>query len=111
MVYNKAAMDIFLVTVAILIEGDQPKDNPCQAWFNLVQGFQRRSFKCESLRRTTSDDKSSPGLWPGELRNRASHGTFNDTSPYYPYFQSSKSHNPGTNNPFNSNLNLISGKS
>jgi hypothetical protein len=49
-------VDIFLATVAILIGGDQPKDNPCQAWFNLVQGFQRRRFKCESLRRTTSDD-------------------------------------------------------
>jgi hypothetical protein len=24
-----------------------------QVWFNLVQGFQRRRFKCESLRRTT----------------------------------------------------------
>ena len=28
-------------------------DHPCQVWFNLVQGFQRRRFKCESLRRTT----------------------------------------------------------
>ena len=23
--------------------------HPCQVWFNLVQGFQRRRFKCESL--------------------------------------------------------------
>ena len=37
-------------------ERDPPKDHPCQVWFNLVQGFQRRRFKCESLRRTTDDD-------------------------------------------------------
>jgi hypothetical protein len=33
-------------------ERDPPKDHPCQVWFNLFQGFQRRRFKCESLRRT-----------------------------------------------------------
>ena len=38
-------------------ERDPPKDHPCQVWFNLVQGFQRRRFKCESLRRTTDDDR------------------------------------------------------
>ena len=54
---------------------DRSIDHPCQVWFNLVQGFQRRRFKCESLRRTTdgrrrtpSDGKSSHGLWPGELK-------------------------------------------
>ena len=56
-------------------ERDPPKDHLCQVWFNLVQRFQRRRFKCESLRRTTdrrrqtqSDGKSSHGLWPGELK-------------------------------------------
>jgi hypothetical protein len=49
-------------------ERNPPKDHPCQVWFNLVQGFQRRRFKCESLRRTPSDGKSSHGLWPGELK-------------------------------------------
>jgi hypothetical protein len=34
-------------------ERDPPKHHPCQVWFNLVQGFQRRRFKCESLRRMT----------------------------------------------------------
>ena len=55
-------------------ESDPPKDHPCQVWFNLVQGFQRR-LKCDSLRRTTdgrrrmpSDGKSSHDLWPGELK-------------------------------------------
>jgi hypothetical protein len=49
-------------------ERDPAKDPPCQAWFNLVQGFQRR-FKCESLRRQTqSDGESSHGLWSGELK-------------------------------------------
>jgi hypothetical protein len=37
-------------------ERDPPRDHPCQVWFNLVQRFQRRRFKCESLRRTTDDD-------------------------------------------------------
>jgi hypothetical protein len=58
-----------------------PKNHPYQVWFNSVQEFQRRRFKCESLRRTTdgrtdgdgrqtpSDGKSSPGLWPGELKS------------------------------------------
>ena len=44
---------------------DQPKDHPCQVWFNLVQGFQRRRFKCESLRCTTTDAKWWQKLtWP-----------------------------------------------
>ena len=41
-----------------------------QVWFNSVQWFQRR-FKCEKLtdgRRTLTHDKSSHGLWPGELK-------------------------------------------
>ena len=56
--------------VRLNFERDPPKDHPCQVWFNSVQGFQRRRFKCESLRRTTDgrDGKSSPGLWPGELK-------------------------------------------
>jgi hypothetical protein len=33
--------------------GDPHRDHPCQVWFNSVHGFQRRRFKCESLRRTT----------------------------------------------------------
>jgi hypothetical protein len=37
-------------------ERDPPRDHPCQVWFNLVQRFQRR-FKCEKLRRTTTDAK------------------------------------------------------
>jgi hypothetical protein len=36
-------------------ERDPPKDHLCQVWFNLVQGFQRRRFKCESLRRMTDN--------------------------------------------------------
>ena len=34
-------------------ERDPPRDHSCQVWFNLVWGFQRRRFKCESLQRTT----------------------------------------------------------
>jgi hypothetical protein len=38
-------------------ERDPSKDHPCQVWFNLVQGFQRRRFKCESLRHTNDDGR------------------------------------------------------
>ena len=57
-----------------------PKDYPSQICLNLVQRFQKRRFKCESLRRTTdgqrrmpSDGKSSHGLWPGELKTYSVH--------------------------------------
>ena len=42
-----------------------------QVWLISVQRFQRR-FKCEKLTddgRTLTHDKSSHGLWPGELKN------------------------------------------
>jgi hypothetical protein len=26
---------------------DRPRDHPCQVWFNLVERFQRRKFKCD----------------------------------------------------------------
>ena len=44
-----------------------------QVWLKSVQWFQRRRFKCEKLtdgRRTLTHDKSSHGLWPGELKKR-----------------------------------------
>ena len=31
------------------LTGMPPKDHPCQVWFNLVQQFQRRRFKCDLL--------------------------------------------------------------
>ena len=48
-----------------------------QAWLKSVQRFQRRRFKCEKLtdgRRTLTHDKSSHGLWPGELKIRVVSG-------------------------------------
>ena len=41
-----------------------------QVWLKSVQRFQRRRVKCEKLTdgRTTTHDKSSHGLWPGELK-------------------------------------------
>jgi hypothetical protein len=33
----------------LLLERDPPRDHPCQVWFNLVQRFQRRRFKCDLL--------------------------------------------------------------
>ena len=30
-------------------ERNPPRDHPCQVWFNLVQRFQRRRFKCDLL--------------------------------------------------------------
>ena len=47
-----------------------------QVWFNSVQWFQRKRFKCEKLtdgRRTLTHDKSSHGLWPGELKKEKVH--------------------------------------
>jgi hypothetical protein len=47
-----------------------------------VQRFQRRRFKCEKLtdgRRTLTHDKSSHGLWPGELKNKEQYTYFNQT--------------------------------
>jgi hypothetical protein len=38
-------------------ESDPHKNHPGQVWFNLVKWFQRRRFKCESLR-TTIDNRS-----------------------------------------------------
>jgi hypothetical protein len=46
------------------IERYPPKDHPCQVWFNSVQGFQRRRFKCESLRRTTDGRTGTDGRGP-----------------------------------------------
>jgi hypothetical protein len=43
-----------------------------QVWLKSVQRFQRRRVKCEKLtdgRRTLTHDKSSHGLWPGELKS------------------------------------------
>jgi hypothetical protein len=31
----------------INFERDPPRDHPCQVWFNLVQRFLRRRFKCD----------------------------------------------------------------
>jgi hypothetical protein len=36
-------------TVGHNCERDPPRDHPCQVWFNLVQGFQRKRFKCDLL--------------------------------------------------------------
>jgi hypothetical protein len=43
---------------------------PSKVWLKSVQRFQRRRFKCEKLTdgRTLIHDKSSHGLWPGELK-------------------------------------------
>ena len=32
-----------------IFERDPPRNHPCQVWFNLVQRFQRRRFKCDLL--------------------------------------------------------------
>jgi hypothetical protein len=36
-------------------EREPPRDHPCQVWFNLVQRFQRRRFKCDLLSKYTSN--------------------------------------------------------
>ena len=48
-----------------------PSEHFWQVWLISVQRFQRRRFKCGKLtdgRRTLTHDKSSHGLWPGELK-------------------------------------------
>ena len=47
-----------------------------QVWLISVQRFQRRRFKCEKLTdgQTLTHDKSSHGLWPGELKTGVSAG-------------------------------------
>ena len=40
-------------------ERDLPKDHPCQVWFNLVQRFQRRKFKCDLLSNMPIRSKSA----------------------------------------------------
>ena len=50
------------------------KDYSRKVWSKLAQWFLRRRLKCEQLTtddddgRTKPDDKSSHGLWPGELK-------------------------------------------
>jgi hypothetical protein len=62
---KRSHLNILLWNPGHNIERDPPKDHPCQVWFNLVQRFQRRIFKCESLRRTTTDAKGWQKLtWP-----------------------------------------------
>ena len=49
-----------------------------QVWLKSVQRFQRRRFKCEKVtdgRRTLTHDKSSHGLWPGELKRGGGGGS------------------------------------
>ena len=70
-----------------------------QVWLISVQRFQRRRFKCEKLTdgRTLTHDKSSHGLWPGELKT--THNTFlcsrvllnmKQATSYYMYFRDLK---------------------
>ena len=57
-----------------ILKGTHPRTIPARFGLIWFRGFKRRRFKCESLRRTDgrrptpSDDKSSLGLWPGELK-------------------------------------------
>jgi hypothetical protein len=41
-------------------ERDPPRDHHCQVWFNLVQWFLRRRFKCDLLSKYAFTFKSSP---------------------------------------------------
>jgi hypothetical protein len=55
-----------------------PNEHFWQVWLKSVQRFQRRRFKCEKLtdvRRTLTHEKSSFGLWPGELK-KGTGGTY-----------------------------------
>ena len=71
--------NFYILATAVILNGVQavghnferntPKDYPFQAWFNLVQWFQRRRYKCESLQCTTDDKIWQKITWTlaGEL--------------------------------------------
>ena len=65
------------VAVGHNFERNPPRDHPCQVRFNLIQWFQRRRFKCESLRRTPSDGGSNsiPGAPVGSTSIQSPHHT------------------------------------
>ena len=54
------------------------KDHLSQIWFSLVMRFHRKRIKCKGIQRTTNagrrggrtpdDDKSSDGVWEGEIK-------------------------------------------
>jgi len=77
--YNKGSRRqlkkyLFLVTAANLNGGgreepvrhnfqrDSPKNYPCQVCFNLVQQFQKRRFKCESLCHMDDDGRQDMSI-------------------------------------------------
>jgi hypothetical protein len=39
-------------------ERDPPRDHPYQVWFNLVQQFQRRRFKCDLLSKYATKNRN-----------------------------------------------------
>ena len=59
-----------------------------QAWLKSVQRFQRRRFKCEKLTDgwTLTHDKSSHGLWPGELKNKPNRTRYNGSHNLRKYY-------------------------
>jgi hypothetical protein len=74
---------LFLVTPATAghnFERGPNKDHLSQIWFSLVMRFHRERFKCKGIQRTTDagrrggrtpdDDKSSHGVWEGELKSK-----------------------------------------
>jgi len=79
-IYKKAAMDYWNIfyfkqlqpswmeggVVGHKFQRGPPKDHPSLIWFNLVQWFQRRRFKCESLQ-STSDRQMEAKWWPRKI--------------------------------------------
>jgi hypothetical protein len=68
-----------------------------QVWLKSVQRFQRRRFKCEKLMddgRTLTHDKSSHGLWPGELKRPTTFlqtfGILETSQTFYPSYKKCK---------------------
>jgi hypothetical protein len=54
-------------------ERDPPKDRPCRVcliWFRGFRGEDLNVKVYDVRRRMPSDGKSSPGLWPGELKTK-----------------------------------------
>jgi hypothetical protein len=49
LLHGRMVTGFFMIDFCLILELIKPRDHPCQVWFNLVQQFQRRRFKCDLL--------------------------------------------------------------
>jgi hypothetical protein len=66
------------VAIGHNFERGPSKDHSSKVWSKLAQWFLRRRLT-NDRRRTKPDGKSSPGLWPDELKSTKGQTTINKT--------------------------------